>query len=135
MEVELPIRPRGYDIDFAGVVSNIVYVRWLEDLRHTILDEYQPLSVQMERGFCPMLIETHIQYKTAMRIHDKAIGRMWMKDVGKVKWIVAAEILVDDVVAATAEQTGIFITLDEARPIRVPDELRVIYLNWNKSSD
>jgi acyl-CoA thioester hydrolase len=27
-----------YEIDFAGVVSNIVYVRWLEDLRNLFCD-------------------------------------------------------------------------------------------------
>ncbi len=33
MEVNLSFPVRTYDIDFAGVVSNIVYIRWLEDLR------------------------------------------------------------------------------------------------------
>ena len=31
--VEMPLKVQGYDIDVAGIVSNIVYVRWLEDLR------------------------------------------------------------------------------------------------------
>jgi acyl-CoA thioester hydrolase len=35
VELELPIRT--YDIDFAGIVSNIVYIRWLEDLRIQML--------------------------------------------------------------------------------------------------
>jgi len=30
--VERAIEIKTYDIDFAGIVSNIVYVRWLEDL-------------------------------------------------------------------------------------------------------
>jgi len=32
-EISTPIAIRTYDIDFAGIVSNIVYLRWLEDMR------------------------------------------------------------------------------------------------------
>jgi acyl-CoA thioesterase FadM len=31
--VELPIVVKTYDIDFANIVHNRVYIRWLEDLR------------------------------------------------------------------------------------------------------
>ena len=30
---EQPLPIRTYDIDFARIVSNIVFIRWLEDLR------------------------------------------------------------------------------------------------------
>jgi acyl-CoA thioester hydrolase len=36
-EVALDLPIKTYDIDFAGIVSNIVYIRWLEDLRLKIL--------------------------------------------------------------------------------------------------
>jgi len=36
---EQPLPIRTYDIDFAGIVSNIVFVRWLEDLRLGLLDQ------------------------------------------------------------------------------------------------
>jgi acyl-CoA thioester hydrolase len=35
---EQPLPIRTYDIDFAGIVSNIVFIRWLEDLRLALLD-------------------------------------------------------------------------------------------------
>ena len=34
MELEMPLKVRAYDVDAMGYVSNIVYVRWFEDLRH-----------------------------------------------------------------------------------------------------
>ena len=40
---EQPLPIRTYDIDFAGIVSNIVFVRWLEDLRLGLLDQAYPL--------------------------------------------------------------------------------------------
>jgi acyl-CoA thioester hydrolase len=43
VERALPIRT--YDIDFAGIVSNIVYVRWLEDLRLAMMEEAYPIAM------------------------------------------------------------------------------------------
>ena len=40
---EQPLPIRTYDIDFAGIVSNIVFIRWLEDLRLALLDQTYPL--------------------------------------------------------------------------------------------
>ena len=51
LEVELTIPVRSYDIDFAGIVSNIVYIRWLEDLRLKWLDEHFPLDRQFKQGY------------------------------------------------------------------------------------
>ncbi len=42
VERDLPIRT--YDIDFAGIVGNIVYVRWLEDLRLAMMEEAYPIA-------------------------------------------------------------------------------------------
>ncbi len=50
LEVELVLPVKTYDIDFAGIVSNIVYIRWLEDLRLEILDAYLPLQKMLEDG-------------------------------------------------------------------------------------
>ncbi len=42
METVLPIQVKAYEIDAMGVVSNIVYVKWLEDARHEFLAKYYP---------------------------------------------------------------------------------------------
>ncbi len=34
---QLPIKVMTYDIDFAQIVHNAVYIRWLEDLRTELL--------------------------------------------------------------------------------------------------
>lgn len=33
LNLDMPITVKTYDIDFMGIVSNISYVRWMEDLR------------------------------------------------------------------------------------------------------
>jgi acyl-CoA thioester hydrolase len=45
----------SYDIDFASIVSNISYIRWLEDLRLAWLKKYFSLTKQMDAGFIPIL--------------------------------------------------------------------------------
>lgn len=124
MLVELPLRVKTYDIDFAGHVSNIVYIRWLEDLWLKLLDEYFPLEPQLEQGFGPVLVKTEIEYKRALRLGDKPVGRMWMAEVTRARWTVQAEITVDGNAAARATQVGCFVNMSTGRPISLPEPLR-----------
>jgi acyl-CoA thioester hydrolase len=125
LEVELAFRVGTYDIDFAGVVSNIVYIRWLEDLRLRLLDEYLPLQEQVENGLSPVLTSTRIEYRRPIRLFDRPHGRMGMTHAGRARWTVEAEILVDGQPAATAVQTGAFVSLTTLRPVPLPEALRV----------
>jgi acyl-CoA thioester hydrolase len=122
IERALPVRT--YDIDFAGVVSNIVYIRWLEDLRLAMLEEAYPIARALAEDTAPILLETRIAYERPVTIHDMLLGRMWVTGMAQVRWHVAAEFLVGNVVHARAEQTGIFIRLSTRRPIAVPNALR-----------
>lgn len=122
--VELPFKVQTYDIDFAGIVSNIVYIRWLEDLRLRMLEVHFPLDRAMGSGISPVLLHTHIEYKQAIRMFDKPIGRMWMSGTGRVRGRLAAEFLVDGRVAAAAEQSYCFVDSASLRPVPLPGELR-----------
>jgi len=122
IERVLPVRT--YDIDFAGVVSNIVYIRWLEDLRLAMLEEAYPIARALAEDTAPILLETRIAYERPVTIHDQLVGRMWVTRMAPVRWHVAAEFVVGDAVHARAEQTGIFIRLSTRRPIAVPAALR-----------
>ena len=121
---------KTYDIDFAGVVNNVVYVRWLEDLRLAMLATYYPLSDQLNQGFAPAVLQTRIDYKKALRLFDRVSGRIWVSDIQKIKWVVNFEILHDQEVAAFAEQTGLFVGLTRKRPIPMPDDLKAKYEGW-----
>jgi acyl-CoA thioester hydrolase len=122
VERELPVRT--YDIDFAGIVSNIVYVRWLEDLRLAMMDEAYPIARALAEDVAPILLETRIAYERPVTIHDALKGRMWATGMGRVKWHLAAEFVVGEAVHARAEQVGIFIRLSTRRPIAPPLPLR-----------
>jgi acyl-CoA thioester hydrolase len=122
--VERPLPVRTYDIDFAGVVGNIVYVRWLEDLRLAMMEEAYPIAQALADGVAPILLETHIHYVRPVTIHDALIGRMWVTAMGRVRWRVAAEFVVAAEVRTRAEQEGLFIRLSTRRPIAPPEPLR-----------
>lgn len=126
-EVEIRLPVKTYDIDFAGVVSNIVYVRWLEDLRLEMLARHFPLDEQLKNGIAPLILQTKIDYKQPVRISDNPIGKMWIKTMESPRWSVSAEIAANGKVAAFGEQVGIFVRLQTNKPIRMPEGLKQKY--------
>ena len=125
IERALPVRT--YDIDFAGVVGNIVYIRWLEDLRLALMDEAYPIARALADDVAPILLATRIRYERPVTIQDALTGRMWVVAMAKVRWTVAAEFLVGGRCHAAAEQDGLFIRLSTRRPIAPPLALRRHY--------
>lgn len=127
LEVQLAFDVKTYDIDFAGIVSNIVYIRWLEDMRLAILAAHLPISKQIESGIGPAIIKTEIQYKRPLTIHDEVEGRMWVESVGRARYFLAAEFTNGTTTAAVAKQEGCFFNLEGKRPISLPDALVEAY--------
>ncbi|MGA8551918.1 MAG: thioesterase family protein [Stellaceae bacterium] len=121
---ELPLRVQTYDIDFAGVVSNIVFIRWLEDLRLGLMDEAYPLVQALAEDVAPILTATRITYRRPVTIGDRPIGRMRVASLGRVRWRLAAEFIVAAAICAAAEQEGLFMRLSTRRPIAIPEPIR-----------
>lgn len=122
--IERPIIVRTYDIDFASIVHNIVYLRWLEDLRSEILADILPIDEILATGISPILTRTEIDYRRPVRIGDTVTGRMWVDEMARTRWTLAAEIVAGDRVCAAARQSGYFADLKTLRPVRVPEALR-----------
>ena len=121
-EIALPIRT--YDIDFAGIVSNIVFIRWLEDLRLGLMALSYPLLRALSEDIAPVLLDTRIAYRRPVTIRDALIGRMQVADLGRVRWRLAAEFAVGDRIHAEAEQEGLFLRLSTRRPVAIPAPIR-----------
>ncbi|MCS6802269.1 MAG: thioesterase family protein [Chloroflexota bacterium] len=131
--VELAIAVRGYDIDFAGIVSNIVYIRWLEDLRMALLAAYFPFSECVRLGVTPIILHTSIDYRHAVRMFDPLVGRIWVTAMGKTRWEIAAEFVVDERVMASAVQRGCFVSLSTGRPTPIPVGLLGPWREWERT--
>lgn len=125
--IEQPFTVKTYDIDFASHVSNIVYIRWLEDLRFALLDEYYPLDHAMAEGAAPVLTRTEIDYKSPIRLFEPVTGRMWAGEMGRLRMELRAQFHVADRLCADVRQQGVFASLETGRPVRVPAELLTVY--------
>jgi acyl-CoA thioester hydrolase len=121
-EIEQPLEIRTYDVDFAGVVSNIVYVRWLEDLRNALLKKFFPLEGLLERGSLPVVAQTRVNYKEPLRLFDQPTGWMWAQDMGDRYFMLAAEFTLSGKVMATAEQVAVFVDRSDWQPTAIPEE-------------
>ena len=126
--VTLPLKVKTYDIDFAGIVSNIVYIRWLEDLRLEILERYFPIEEQLKRDIAPLLLSTNIRYLNALNLYSRPVGRIWLSKLEKLRFHLEAEIVdqsfEEGKLSVRARQTGVFIDLKTKRPIPFPEELK-----------
>ena len=86
MKTTLPIRIKAYEIDAMGVVSNIVYVKWLEDARHAFLEKYFSYDKMIETGISPVMMKNEITYKKPLRITDKPTATLWIARMTKMRW-------------------------------------------------
>jgi acyl-CoA thioester hydrolase len=127
LEVSLQLPVKTYDIDFAGIVSNIVYVRWFEDMRLAMLDHSFPLVEQLQQGFAPIVLQTKIDYKQSIVLGDRPIGKMWIESLESLRWVVSAEITTGDKISAIGQQMGVFINLQTKKPMRIPERMKQQY--------
>lgn len=130
--VEIQFQVKTYDIDYAGIVHNAIYFRWLEDLRLKILAENYPLAEMLAEQKSPILERSQITYIRPLRLFDKPLGRMWVSDIRRARWFVEAEFCLDGSTVAEANQSGYFLDLEQYRPIRIPDKLRE---KWDQAAE
>jgi acyl-CoA thioester hydrolase len=121
---EKPLTIYAYDIDAMGIVSNIVYVRWFEDLRTSFLSETYSIADMLKLQISPILIKTEVDYKIPLTIFDQPIGRCWLISIGNSSWELAFEISVNEVVHCSGRQKGCFYDLQKKKVTRVPAPLQ-----------
>jgi acyl-CoA thioester hydrolase len=126
--VELEIAVKTYDVDMAQIVHNAVYIRWLEDLRTALMDKYLPLQKWMARDLMPVLLETRISYRRAVKLFDPVHGRLEMPRFGRVKWEMDIQFTVKGELCADAHQLGCFIDMKTMRATPIPEDIRALFL-------
>lgn len=121
-QLEVPFVAASYEIDYAGIVSNQVYLRWLEDMRTAFMARWLTLEEAFTRGQVPVLTRTEIDYKLPLRLGERALGRMWAGEMGRVTGQIASEIrrAQDGRVCARALQVVAFVDSRNGRPTRFP---------------
>jgi acyl-CoA thioester hydrolase len=125
--ITLPITVKTYDIDYAAIVHNAVYIRWLEDMRTLLLAADYPIEQMVADGITPILTRTEIDYRLPVRLGDAVVGQMWVADLERTRWTIQAELHVGESLTTSACQTGYFANTQNGRPVRIPDRLKKIW--------
>lgn len=120
----VPFVAASYEIDYAAILSNQVYLRWLEDMRTAFMGRWLSLEDAQERGQVPVLTRTEIDYKVPLRLGERALGRMWSGRLGRVTAEIHSQLrrADDDRLCAQALQTVAFVDARTGRPTRFPAE-------------
>jgi acyl-CoA thioester hydrolase len=108
-EINFDVKP--YDIDAAGHVNNTVYVRWLEDLRIKLFDNFLPVNELLKNNHYLVVTSTTIKYKKQITLNDKPTGRIWLERLDRVIWVINSEISVNQSLVASAEQKCVVVDL------------------------
>lgn len=109
--VELPIEVESYDIDLAGHVNNVVYVKWLEKLRNKLFSELCSFKDLIENNLYVVVVSTNIRYKKQIRMFDRPVGIMKLADINHGIILLEAFFMSGEKVAATAEQKCVIFNL------------------------
>lgn len=117
-----------YHIDFAGHVSNIVYIQWMENCRIRFLEAIGfPVSdLNEEDGITPVLVETNIVYKTPFYMGNEVQIEMWVSKMNNASAIMEFRFFNEKKeLCASAWQKGLFIDRKSKRPKRITPEHRI----------
>jgi acyl-CoA thioester hydrolase len=134
-ETSLDIRVGTYEIDYAGHVSNQVYLRWCEDLRLQLLEEHFPLQDLMADGFMPVLISSEVRYHKPIKLFDKPTGYMWLEKLGAATMEFCGEFKVGETLATSVKHTGVFVSTKTMKPTRMPAKIVTKHNQWQANND
>lgn len=112
LQIELPLSVNTYDIDAAGHVNNIVYLRWLEDMRNKLFSKIYDLQKLLEINHYLVVASCEMKYKKTIKLFDKPIGKMFLHSFSHGIFVFKAEIAIDNHIAFIATQKCVLMNLD-----------------------
>lgn len=115
--IEMPLEIHGYDIDVAGHVNNIVYVRWLEDLRTKLIASISNFRELFENNFYPVVISTEIKYRKQLKIFDNPTGLIEIAGHKHGVITLKSVIKLNDEISASALQRCVFMNMKTSKMI------------------
>jgi acyl-CoA thioester hydrolase len=126
-----------YQIDFAGHVSNIVYIQWMEIARIKLLEAIGlPTHEIAKAGFIPVLVQTEISYKQPLYLGDRVQVDLWLEELKNASAIMAFQMTNQaGAIAAEGRQKGIFFDTETQRPKRLTAEQRDLFLPYLNAID
>ena len=123
--IETQVQVFFFDTDCAGVVHNIVYLRFIEVARTLLAEELGLGLAQMaETQKYPVVVRTEIDYRRAAKLGDRLIVEGRLDRLERVRFWCAFQIVrpADETLIAECRQMLAIIQMPEGKLLRVPDE-------------
>ncbi len=114
-KTESEIEIKTYDVDVAGHVNNIAYIRWLEDLRCKMFASCCPVDELLERHLYPVVTSTQIRYRSQLKLTDKLKGVIWVESISHGLMQLKVIFQRDGEIIATAGQNCVLMDLEKGR--------------------
>lgn len=120
---DLPVR--SYEVDFAGVVNNAVFVNYLEHGRMEILREIEAPWEDWEReGLTLVIRRLELDYLAPARLLDRLRVETWVEALGRTSIRLGQRVVREDGARLLeARVIGVFVGPD-LRPLPLPRELK-----------
>ena len=121
--IETPVQVMFFDTDCAGVVHNIVYLRFIEIARTHLAEQLGMGLVDMARTHTyPVVVRTEIDYKKPAVLGDKLVVHGRLESVERLRFWCAFEIRrpADGALIATSRQMLAVIQMPPGKPMRLP---------------
>lgn len=131
-QAECELDVKTYDIDVAGHVNNIVYVRWIEDLRNILFKEMFDFNRILSEKYYPVVVSTNIKYKKQLKLFDKPCGSIRLVDYNHGVISLNAEIKSNDYTAASADQKCVMMNLENSKMILPKDITEIMSYKFSE---
>ena len=109
--IRKPIEVSTYDIDVAGHVNNIVYLRWFEDFRNLLFASLCPLEKLLEKRYYPVVISSNLIYRHQIKLFDSPLGEISFKKYSHGFVFIEFKIFIDNKLAFKGEQKCVLVNL------------------------
>ena len=129
VEVELVFRPKPYEVDFTGFLSNTVAPRWMEELRVELMNTHFPRFDTGTQEHLSVIAETQVKYIKPARYGDIIYGRAWLDSATYSRWVVAFTFHLqhDSSLMMQGQQVGVFINPHSLLPVRIPEVIKNLF--------
>ena len=128
----LPVRVFFQDTDAGGVVYHGSYVNFLERARTEWLREcygYSSKGLMREFGMVFVVRSLRLDYLKPALLDDLLAVSAQLKDVGRSRVTLCQKVLRDEDVLVEAEIHLVCVTMDNFKPVSVPEALREQWKN------
>ncbi len=116
--IELKLNIKPYDIDIARHVNNIVYIKWFEELRTKLFNNYFNLPDLLSNNLYPVVISTNITYKKFLKLFDEPVGFMNLVCYNHGIATLKVEIRLNGKITAFGEQKCVLMNLTTGKMIK-----------------